>query len=138
MQDAAAQSTHLADLLRHAVTALPAAPPRGTAEVWTALWRITVLTVIAYGGCRSALPRGEEVGRRHAFVAAAQAYVEEHLAGPRSVPKPVSRSCRTSGTTPSARPPSPVVLHPVLPVQHRGRTVVDLPAGASNTVMVRT
>ncbi|MFJ8595021.1 helix-turn-helix domain-containing protein [Streptomyces sp. NPDC093598] len=85
MQDAAAESTHLADLLRHAVTAMPTSPRRATAEVWTALWRI------------AELPRGEGAGRRHPFVAAAQAYVEEHLAGPLSVPD-VARAVGISHT----------------------------------------
>ncbi|MGW6911617.1 AraC family transcriptional regulator [Streptomyces sp. NPDC054940] len=74
MQDAAAESTRLADLLRRAVTAMPTSPPRATAEVWTALWRI------------AELPKGVGAGRRHPFVATAQAYIEEHLAGPLSVP----------------------------------------------------
>ncbi|MBX9360682.1 AraC family transcriptional regulator [Streptomyces sp. WAC04114] len=74
MQDAAAESTRLADLLRRAVTAMPTSPPRATAEVWTALWRI------------AELPEGDGTGRRHPFVATAQACIEENLAGPLSVP----------------------------------------------------
>ncbi|MEU6086779.1 AraC family transcriptional regulator [Streptomyces sp. NPDC047085] len=85
MQDAAAESTRLADLLRHAVTAMPTSPPRASAEVWTALWRI------------AELPRGDGAGRRHPFVAAAQAYVEEHLADPLSVPD-VARAVGISHT----------------------------------------
>ncbi|WP_306190922.1 AraC family transcriptional regulator [Streptomyces sp. MK5] len=85
MQDAAAESTRLADLLRNAVTAMPTSPLRASAEVWTALWRI------------AELPRGDGAGRRHPLVAAAQAYVEEHLAGPLSVPD-VARAVGVSHT----------------------------------------
>ncbi|WP_189302405.1 AraC family transcriptional regulator [Streptomyces cinerochromogenes] len=76
MQDAAAESTRLADLLRNAVTAMPTSPARTTAEVWAALWRIAELPGI----------EGAGPGRHHPLVAAAQAHVEEHLAGPLSVP----------------------------------------------------
>ncbi|MEU4872033.1 AraC family transcriptional regulator [Streptomyces sp. NPDC021608] len=85
MQDAAQESTRLADLLRHAVTAMPTSPARATAEVWAALWRI------------AELPSGEGDGRRHPYVAAAQAHVEEHLAGPLSVPD-VARAVGISHT----------------------------------------
>ncbi|MGX1668120.1 helix-turn-helix domain-containing protein [Streptomyces sp. NPDC055400] len=85
MQDAVAEGTRLSDLLRHAVTAMPTSPSRASAEVWTALWRI------------AELPQGDGAGRRHPFVAAAQAYVEEHLAGPLSVPD-VSRAVGISHT----------------------------------------
>ncbi|MGC0334716.1 AraC-like DNA-binding protein [Streptomyces sp. SAI-170] len=74
MQDAAAESTRLAELLRHAVAAMATSPPRATAEVWAALWRI------------AELPGDDGARGRHPFVAAAQAHVEEHLAGPLSVP----------------------------------------------------
>ncbi|MGQ4361194.1 helix-turn-helix domain-containing protein [Streptomyces sp. SAS_272] len=74
MQDAAAESARLADLLRRAVTALPASPSRANAEVWAALWRI------------AELPSGEGEGGRHPYVSAAQAHVEEHLADPLAVP----------------------------------------------------
>ncbi|WP_332112450.1 AraC family transcriptional regulator [Streptomyces gossypiisoli] len=85
MQDAAAESTRLAGLLRHAVTVMPTAPPRATAEVWTALWRI------------AELPRGDGAGPRHPIVAAAQAHIEEHLAGPLPVPD-VARAVGISHT----------------------------------------
>ncbi|MDT0549557.1 AraC family transcriptional regulator [Streptomyces lonegramiae] len=85
MQDAAAESTRLADLLRHAVTAMPASPSRASAEVWAALWRI------------AELPRSDGAGRHHPFVAAAQGYIEEHLAGPLSVPD-VARAVGISHT----------------------------------------
>ncbi|OAH15983.1 hypothetical protein [Streptomyces jeddahensis] len=85
MQDAAAESTRLADLLRTGRDGHADFSPRATAEVWTALWRI------------SELPRGDGAGRRHPFVAAAQAYVEEHLAGPLSVPE-VARAVGISHT----------------------------------------
>lgn len=85
MQDAASQSAGLADLLRHAVTAMPASPARASAEVWAALWRITEL------------PGGGRAGRHHPFVAAAQAYVEERLAGPLSVPD-IARAVGVSHT----------------------------------------
>ncbi|WP_282701662.1 AraC family transcriptional regulator [Streptomyces sp. CC219B] len=85
MQDAAAESARLADLLRHAVAAMPTSPPRATAEVWTALWRI------------AELPGDEGTGRRHPFVTAAQSYIEEHLAGPLSVPD-VARAVGISHT----------------------------------------
>ncbi|WP_327351606.1 AraC family transcriptional regulator [Streptomyces sp. NBC_01304] len=85
MQDAAAESTRLADLLRHAVAAMPTSPARATAEVWAALWRV------------AELPRSDGAGRHHPLVAAAQAYVEEHLAGPLSVPD-VARAVGISHT----------------------------------------
>lgn len=85
MQDAAAESTRLAELLRHAVTAMPTSPSRATAEVWAALWHV------------AELPRGEGAGRHHPFVATAQAYVEEHLASPLSVPD-VARAVGISHT----------------------------------------
>lgn len=85
MQDAAAESTHLADLLRDAVTAMPASPPRATAEVWAALWRV------------AELPRSDGTGGHHPLVTAAQAYVEVHLAGPLSVPD-VARAVGISHT----------------------------------------
>ncbi|WP_409467746.1 AraC family transcriptional regulator [Streptomyces sp. HC307] len=74
MQDAGTESARLADLLRNAVTAMPTSPARAVAEVWAALWRI------------AELPRSDGAGRHHPFVAAAQAYIEEHLASPVSVP----------------------------------------------------
>jgi AraC-like DNA-binding protein len=74
MQDAAAEGALLAGLLRHAVAAMPVSPPRASAEVWAVLWHITQLTA------------AEQPGRQHPVVAAAQAYIEEHLAGPLSVP----------------------------------------------------
>ncbi|MDX3385808.1 AraC family transcriptional regulator [Streptomyces niveiscabiei] len=83
MQDAGAESARLADLLRRAVTA--AVPARAAAEVWAALWRV------------AELPGGEADGRAHPFVAAARAYVEEHLAGPLSVPD-VARAVGVSHT----------------------------------------
>ncbi|MHC5908304.1 helix-turn-helix domain-containing protein [Streptomyces sp. S6] len=85
MQDAS--DTRLAELLRHAVTAMPNSPARATAEVWTALWRIAELAGNGDDGA----------GHRHPFVAAAQAYVEEHLAGPLSVPD-VARAVGISHT----------------------------------------
>ncbi|WP_437074937.1 helix-turn-helix domain-containing protein [Streptomyces sp. enrichment culture] len=85
MQDAAAESARLADLLREAVTAMPASPSRATAEIWAALWRI------------AELPRDEGAGRHHPVVAAAQAYIEEHLAGPLCVPD-VARAAGVSHT----------------------------------------
>jgi len=85
MQDAS--DTRLAELLRHAVAAMPTSPARATAEVWTALWRIAEL---AGNG-------DDDGGHRHPFVAAAQAYVEEHLAGPLSVPD-VARAVGISHT----------------------------------------
>jgi AraC-like DNA-binding protein len=85
MQDAGAESARLADLLRNAVTAMPTSPARAAAEVWSALWRV------------AELPRGEGAGRRHPFVAAAQAYIEEHLASPVSVPD-VARAVGISHT----------------------------------------
>ncbi|MFI2207953.1 helix-turn-helix domain-containing protein [Streptomyces sp. NPDC020192] len=74
MQDAGAESTRLADLLRYAVAAMPSSPPRATAEVWAALWRV------------AELPRNDGAGRQHPLVATAQAYIEVHLAGPLAVP----------------------------------------------------
>ncbi|MFC9926566.1 helix-turn-helix domain-containing protein [Streptomyces sp. NPDC127190] len=85
MQDAAAERAVLTDLLRHTVTAMPDSPARASAEVWSALWRI------------AELPRGAEAGRLHPYVAAAQAYLEEHLAGPLSVPE-VARAVGVSHT----------------------------------------
>ncbi|WWM30667.1 AraC family transcriptional regulator [Streptomyces acidiscabies] len=85
MQDAGAESPRLADLLRRAMTAVPTSPPRATAEVWAALWRV------------AELPGSEGDGRVHPFVAAARAHVEEHLAGPLSVPE-VARAVGVSHT----------------------------------------
>ncbi|MCX3061970.1 AraC family transcriptional regulator [Streptomyces beihaiensis] len=75
MQDATAESTRLAEPLRNAVTAVATSPARAAAEVWAALWRVAELA------------RHEAEGSPHPFVAAARAYVEEHLAGPLSVPE---------------------------------------------------
>ncbi|WP_416973818.1 helix-turn-helix transcriptional regulator [Streptomyces sp. 4F14] len=85
MQDAADEGPRLADLLRHAVTAVPTAPPHATAAVWAALWRI------------AELPGSEGDGQVHPFVAAARAHVEERLAGPLSVPD-VARAVGISHT----------------------------------------
>ncbi|QNP75494.1 helix-turn-helix transcriptional regulator [Streptomyces roseirectus] len=85
MQDAAADSPRLADLLRRAVTAVPTSPARASAEVWTALWRI------------ADLPGRDADGGEHPFVAAARAYVEQHLAGPLTVPE-VARAVGISHT----------------------------------------
>ncbi|MER5794031.1 hypothetical protein [Streptomyces sp. NPDC001980] len=80
MQDAAAKSTGLADLLRHAVPAMPTSPLRAEAEAWAALWRI------------AEFPRDDEAGRRHPYVVTAQAHVEEHLARP--AVRTGGRTCR--------------------------------------------
>ncbi|MBR8638327.1 helix-turn-helix transcriptional regulator [Streptomyces tuirus] len=87
MQDAQAEGPLLARLLRHAVTAMPVSAARASAEVWAVLWHI------------AQLPRAgsEEPGRQHPVVAAAQAYVEEHLAEPLPVPD-IARSAGVSHT----------------------------------------
>ncbi|MFF3332831.1 helix-turn-helix domain-containing protein [Streptomyces sp. NPDC002888] len=85
MQDAGSEGALLADLLRQAVTAMPVHPARAAAEVWAVLWRLTHLT------------GSERAGSRHPQVAAAQAYIEERLAGPLSVPD-VARAAGSSHT----------------------------------------
>ncbi|WP_338703313.1 AraC family transcriptional regulator [Streptomyces sp. Q6] len=74
MQDAGGDSTRLAELLRSAVSTRASSPRHATAEVWTVLWRV------------AGLARVDRAGQPHPLVAATQAYVEEHLAGPLRVP----------------------------------------------------
>lgn len=71
MQDTGASVAAFEGMLRSAITA--ATPPRANAEIWTALWRLTQLRPRAGGG--------------HAAVAAARAYVEQHLPAPITVPE---------------------------------------------------
>ncbi|WP_329333866.1 AraC family transcriptional regulator [Streptomyces sp. NBC_01352] len=85
MQDAGAEGTLLAGLLRHAVTAMPMSAARASAEVWAALWHVAHLT------------GSDQAGRRHPVVAAAQAHVEEHLVSPLSVPE-IARAAGVSHT----------------------------------------
>jgi AraC-like DNA-binding protein len=75
MQDAGADAALLSRLLREAVAAMPAAPARAAAEVWTALWHV------------AHLPGEGRPGTPHSAVATATAHIEEHLAGPLSVPE---------------------------------------------------
>ncbi|MFE4870317.1 helix-turn-helix domain-containing protein [Streptomyces sp. NPDC056682] len=83
MQDAGAEGPLLAGLLRHAVAALPVSAARASAEVWTVLWHIALLT------------GSDEPGRRHPVLASAQAYIEEHLAEQLPVPV-IARAARVS------------------------------------------
>ncbi|MFI5675482.1 AraC family transcriptional regulator [Streptomyces cellulosae] len=85
MQDAAAEGALLAHLLRHAVTAVPLSPARACAEVWTVLWHVAQLTGSDRGG------------RQHPVVAVAQAYIEERLADPLTVPE-IARTAGVSHT----------------------------------------
>jgi transcriptional regulator GlxA family with amidase domain len=85
MQDAEAEGPLLAGLLRHAVAAMPVSAARASAEVWAVLWHVAQLT------------GSDEPGRRHPVVAAARAYIEEHLADPLPVPV-IARAAGVSHT----------------------------------------
>lgn len=74
MQDGGAAVPMLSNLLLQAITAMPNAPARTTAEVWATLWRVAEL----------APPSAP--GDGHPAVATAIAYIEAHLAGPLAVP----------------------------------------------------
>ncbi|WP_406387342.1 helix-turn-helix domain-containing protein [Streptomyces sp. NBC_00887] len=74
MQDAAAETPMLSDLLRRALVASRGAPSEATAAVWTVLWRVVNLAGL------------DHTGRPHAAVAAAMAHIETHLADPLAVP----------------------------------------------------
>ncbi|MET9761891.1 AraC family transcriptional regulator [Streptomyces sp. NPDC006372] len=87
MQDTQAEGPLLAGLLRHAVAAMPVSTARAAAEVWTVLWHLAEL----------ARPGSEDPGRQQPVVAAAQAYIEEHLADPLPVPV-IARSAGVSHT----------------------------------------
>ncbi|MDN3027909.1 AraC family transcriptional regulator [Streptomyces sp. S.PB5] len=87
MQDAGADAPALRALLRQTVAAHAQSPPRAAAELWTALWRTTTLTDATENGPRS----------RHPALRAAMAHIEEHLAGPLTVPA-VARAAGVSHT----------------------------------------
>lgn len=94
MQDAGAEAPLLGGLLRHAIAAMPAAPARVTAQVWTVLWHTAQL-----GGV-------QEAGRPHPALTAATAHIEEHLA----TPLPVADIARAAGVSHN---------HLTRPVPHR-------------------
>ncbi len=81
VQDAGPAAAGLSDLLRSALRAAPAAGPRATAEVWTALWRVAQLPSSTEGHPRPA------PGERHPVVGAAIAHIEANLAQPLAVPE---------------------------------------------------
>ncbi|MFG2470622.1 helix-turn-helix domain-containing protein [Streptomyces canus] len=87
MQDAAADAAVLAGLLRQTVAASAQSSARASAELWTVLWRTTGLT--AAGENRP--------GSRHPALRTAVAHIEEHLAGPLSVPA-IARAAGVSHT----------------------------------------
>jgi AraC-like DNA-binding protein len=74
MQDAAAETPNLSDLLRRALVASRGAPGEATAAVWTVLWRLVHLA------------GPDRTGGPHPAVAAAMAHIETHLADPLTVP----------------------------------------------------
>ncbi|WP_406390919.1 AraC family transcriptional regulator [Streptomyces sp. NBC_00882] len=87
MQDAGADAAVLTGLLRQTVAASAQSSARASAELWTVLWRTTGLT--AAGENRP--------GSRHPALRTAVAHIEEHLAGPLSVPG-IARAAGVSHT----------------------------------------
>ncbi|MEU5042349.1 AraC family transcriptional regulator [Streptomyces griseorubiginosus] len=86
MQDAGAEAGVLGGLLRQAVAAGTQSKARAAAELWTVLWRTTGLTAAE-----------SRPGSRHPALRTAVAYIEEHLAGPLTVPA-VARAAGVSHT----------------------------------------
>ncbi|MEU1662129.1 AraC family transcriptional regulator [Streptomyces sparsogenes] len=87
VQDAGADAAVLSGLLRQTVAATAQSPARASAELWTVLWRTTGLTGGAEGRSGSA----------HPALRTALAHIEEHLAGPLTVP-PIARAAGVSHT----------------------------------------
>ncbi|MFF4276721.1 helix-turn-helix domain-containing protein [Streptomyces sp. NPDC001536] len=87
MQDAGAEAAVLSGLLRQTVAASTQSPARASAELWTVLWRMTNLTGDA----------GNSPGPRHPALRTAMAHIEEHLAGPLSIPV-IARAAGVSHT----------------------------------------
>jgi AraC family transcriptional regulator len=83
MQDAGAQTPVLSELMQHATAVSARTPAAATAQIWAVLWRVAQLTAPA------------DVGRPHAAVATAVAYIESNLAGPLTVPQ-VARAAGVS------------------------------------------
>lgn len=85
MQDAGADAAVLTGLLRQTVAATAQSPARASAELWTVLWRTTGLA--GAGQDRT----------RHPALRTAIAHIEEHLAGPLTVPG-IARAAGVSPT----------------------------------------
>ncbi|MES5820720.1 AraC family transcriptional regulator [Streptomyces sp. RG80] len=87
MQDAGADAVALSGLLRQTVAANTHSPVRASAELWTVLWRTTALTGST----------GNSTSPRHPALQTAMTHIEEHLAGPLSIPA-VARAAGVSHT----------------------------------------
>ncbi|WP_329331739.1 AraC family transcriptional regulator [Streptomyces sp. NBC_00663] len=87
MQDTGADAAALSGLLRQAVAASTQSPLRASAELWTVLWRTTTLTGSA----------DDSPSPRHPALRTAMAHIEEHLAGPLTIPA-VARAAGVSHT----------------------------------------
>jgi AraC-like DNA-binding protein len=87
MQDAGTEAAVLSGLLRQTVAASTQSPARASAELWTVLWRTTTLTRAA----------GNSPDPRHPALRTAMAHIEEHLAGPLSIPA-IARAAGVSHT----------------------------------------
>lgn len=87
MQDAGTEAAVLSGLLRQTVAASTQSPARASAELWTVLWRTTTLTRAA----------GNSPAPRHPALRTAMAHIEEHLAGPLSIPA-IARAAGVSHT----------------------------------------
>ncbi|NNN29305.1 helix-turn-helix transcriptional regulator [Streptomyces sp. S3(2020)] len=87
MQDAGTEAAVLSGLLRQTVAASTQSPARASAELWTVLWRTTTLTGAG----------GSSPGPRHPALRTAMAHIEEHLAGPLSIPA-IARAAGVSHT----------------------------------------
>lgn len=90
MQDAGADAAVLRGLLRQTLAASAQSPVRASAELWTVLWRTTGLTGLT--GAAESRP-----GSRHPALRTAIAHIEEHLAGPLTVPG-IARAAGVSPT----------------------------------------
>jgi AraC-like DNA-binding protein len=87
MQDAGAEAAVLSGLLRQTVAAGTQSPARASAELWTVLWRATALADAAE----------HRPGVRHPALRTAMAHIEEHLAGPLTIPD-IARAAGVSPT----------------------------------------
>ncbi|MET8945235.1 AraC family transcriptional regulator [Streptomyces sp. NPDC004542] len=87
MQDAGADAAVLSGMLRQTIAAGTRSPARATAEMWTVLWRATGLAEAAAHGS----------GARHPALRTAMTHIEDHFAGPLSVPD-VARAAGVSHT----------------------------------------
>jgi AraC-like DNA-binding protein len=87
MQDAGDDAAVLSGLLRQTIAAGTQSPARASAELWTVLWRTTGLADAAENPS----------GSRHPALRTAMAHIEEHLAGPLTVPG-IARAAGVSHT----------------------------------------